>query len=174
LSALTLTFDALRLYPGPGAAFGAHFGRHGTDDAGAWVERALDAPVTVDLMDLESTLVDLLTTLEIPAGTYRGLGLHLVAAVAVTVDGEELPAVLPAEHMEFLRVMALFTVEEGQVGGLTLTVGLEETLSACVREDGVLILRPVMGTPRCGDDPAEWRGGGGPHGDGDHDGMGGH
>ena len=164
LSSLVLTFDALRLYPGPGSAIRGGFGVMGHDDQGEWIEILLDAPVTVDVFDLESGLVDLIASAEIPSGDYRGIGLHLVEAVATTTDGEEFTVVLPSDHFEVLRVMARFTVEAGAVEGLTLTIDLQSTLNACDLRDGELVLRPVLGNLGMNEDPREWRGWDGEHG----------
>ena len=168
LASLVLTFDALRLYPGPGASFGG-FGRHGRDDEGNWVEIALTEPVSVDLLALEADLVDLITTSEIPGGAYRGVGLHLLEALATTLDGEEIPVVLPSEHFEVLRVMSRFTIEEGTVEGLSLSLDLASMINSCALREGELVLRPVIGNVGVGQDPHAWKGWGGeggPHGPG--------
>lgn len=175
LASLELTFDSLVLYPGPGMPFEGgfdppHFGRGGEDDAGDYVELTLDSPVTVDLLDLETSLVDLISTSEIPAGDYRGVGLHLVEATATTVDSTTIPVVLPAERIEVLRVLSRFSVEEGVVNGLTLSIDVQSTVNSCELREGELVLRPVLGNMGIGDDPRGWRGWDGPHGPGGGDG----
>lgn len=168
LTSLVLTFDALRLYPGPGGSFGG-FVRNGADDQGTWVELALPEPISVDLLALEADLVDLIAASEIPSGTYRGVGVHLLDARATTVDGAEIPVVLPSDHFEFLRVMSHFSVDAGAVEGLALTLDLDAMINDCALREGELVLRPVIGNVGIGEDPHAWKGWGGeagPHGQG--------
>lgn len=166
LASLELSFDALRLYPGPGQAFRG-YGARGQDDEGDWGEIAFDEPVVVDLLALESSLVELIASAEIEAGSYRGVGLHLVDAVATTVDGVEISVVFPADHFELLRVMTRFTAADGTIEGLSLSIDLASTVHACDLNESELVLRPVIGNVGVGNDPrgwTGWNGESGPHG----------
>ena len=182
LEALSLSFDSIRAYP-TGTGGGEGMGSGHRDADGAYIELLLD-PITLDLMELEEGLTQLLVESKLPEGAYSHLALHILEAMATTAAGEQLPAVLPEHHDGLLRILTHFVVEEGQITGLTIVIDLDATLRDCTLEDGVLVLRPVLWGEDAPEGPCGWQGhddcdgeghqgdGDGHHGDGDCEGEG--
>jgi hypothetical protein len=142
-SALFLTFDSIRVYVAGAQCDSSGQGWHGGSGDPEYIEILVD-PVTVDAVELDSTLTALLGSAELPTGTYSHLSLGIVEAWAITPEGEEVEVIVPGTGDPSLRVMVSFTVEEGQVSAITIVVNLERSLREMPPGSGRIVLMPVL------------------------------
>jgi hypothetical protein len=166
VSALHLTFSSLRVYP-VWECDGPHDGEDST-----FIEVLTD-PVTVDVMDLDSTLAVVLGEADLPVGDYSHLAIDVSEAWAVTDEGLEVPVTLPGAAS--LKVLSRFTVADGEVTGIAIVIDLERSIREVPPGSGNLVLRPVLwgeGIGHHGDGPGDHHGGGPGDGEGYHHGHG--
>jgi hypothetical protein len=179
LSSISLTFDAIRIYPacadsdGVGGNENGNPDRNRHGDCGGSPEcgfiEILTDPVTVNLSDLGAGLTEQLGTLDVPTGEYSHLAVHISAAEGTTVDGETVEVVI-ANRDDMLKVRVPFTVEEGYVSAIVLVIDLSRSVREVPPGSGSFVLIPVLhGENRGQHEPGE--GNRHQHGDG-HQGEG--
>lgn len=139
LTALFVTFDAVRVYP----ACEDSAGVEETDEC-AYLEFLIEPPVTVNVADLDSTLTTVLGTLEIPMGDYTHISLRLADAWVVTAEGDEVPAELPGGDQNWLKVIVPFTVEDGQVTEIVIAFDLSRSIVETPPGSANFKIKPVL------------------------------
>ncbi len=189
LSALYITFDSIRVYPACEDSMDEHEGGDGGDDStmtafGArglafladdddtlggdesdscgYVE-VLTSPVTLNMAGLDTTLTQLLGTLDLDMGDYSHLSLHLADAWVVTEAGDSVQASLPGMGNNWLKVLFPFTVSAGQVTEIVIHFDLARSVVEAPPGSMRFMIKPVI-HGRWG--PHDWE----HHGD-DHGGM---
>jgi len=152
LSSLTLTFDAIRIYPtcADSDRVGVENGnpdhdREGDCDGSAecgYVEVLTD-PITVELSILGETLTELLGALDVPSGEYSHLSLHIPTAEATTVDGETVEVTI-ANRDKMLKVRFSFAIEEGMVTEIAIVIDLSRSVREVPPGSGDFVLIPIL------------------------------
>ncbi|MGD8395662.1 MAG: DUF4382 domain-containing protein [Candidatus Eiseniibacteriota bacterium] len=163
LAELVFEFDAIRIYATADCDSSGEHWRRASSDSCRYLEFTFDA-VTVDAADLGTTLTDLLAGLEVPAGDYTHLAIHLADAWG-TVDstGATVPVALPGASDGFLKIQVPFTVEAGSVTQIVITIDLERSVREVPPGSGTFELVPVLRGDVWGPGPGEHEQSGGPH-----------
>ena len=190
VTALYVTFDSLRVFPAcedsldggdsTMAASGQAFRFHGNGDGMHEFDGEcgyfdlLTEPVTVNVADLDSTLTEILGTLQLPEGDYTHLALHLADAWVVTADGDSVAAFLPGGMENWLKVIVPFSVEDGEVTVILISFDLDHSLVEAPPGSLHFLVKPVLhghlGCGHAGGDCGDRGHHGG--GNGDHEGGG--
>jgi hypothetical protein len=140
LTALFVTFDAIRVYPACEDSEGI-----GEDDGECeYLEFLIEPPVTVNVAELDSTLTTVLGTLEIPMGDYTHISLRLADAWVVTAEGDEVPAELPGGDQNWLKIIVPFTVGDGQVTEIVIAFDLSRSIVETPPGSGNFKIKPVL------------------------------
>lgn len=136
---------------------------HLDDEDGGYFEM-LAEPVTVDLLNLGTSLVGVLGTLEIPAGEYRHVRLHVLDAWVIETDGDRGTVRLPEDWDGYLDVMLPFTIVDGEVTELYTVLDLSDSLTEDPPGSGEYVFSPILHGEHAHDDHGHSE-----HDFGDHD-----
>jgi hypothetical protein len=189
ITSLFMTFDSIRVYascecadstmwddsdPCGGNRYrGEHDDDHPEGPQGEYFE-LLTEPVTLDVMDLGPALTILLGTMELPAGDYSHVVLHVTDATVVTLDGETVPVTLPEDGGVFVPVAIRFTILDGEVTEIVIVHDLTRSIHEEPPGSGKFFITPFMEGHHQHGDHEHGGGDGGEHDGGDHGDGGGH
>ena len=103
----------------------------------------LTDPITVNLAGLDTTLTELLGTLELPQGDYTHLALHVADGWVVTQAGDSVEADVPGNN-DLLKVIFPFTVSDGQVTEIVIVFDLDKSVVEAPPGSGNFKIKPVL------------------------------
>jgi hypothetical protein len=155
LKDLVVTFDSIRIYPACHDSMEEHHGDStwvgpgdppmgdGPGDSTCAYTEFLISPLTLHASELDSSLVVLLGTLDLPDGDYSHVGLHISDAYVVTESDSTVAVELP-DSTDFLHVPIRFTVTDGQVSEIVLRFDLARSVVEAPPGSLHFILKPVL------------------------------
>ena len=171
LAAVWITFDSIRVYPACDDSAGDDTTGEGEDSTSAatrwnglsflhddhdstgggddsthadcdYIEVLTD-PITVNLAGLDTTLTELLGTLELPQGDYTHMALHVADGWVVTQAGDSVEADVPGNN-DLLKVIFPFTVSDGQVTEIVIVFDLDKSVVEAPPGSGNFKIKPVL------------------------------